>query len=82
METVVNVHEAKTHFSKLLKRIANGEEIVIAKAGRPVARLTGYAPVAAMVREPGSMKGQIQMAEDFNASLPEDLLAAFDGRDG
>jgi hypothetical protein len=35
-----------------------------------------------MVREPGSMKGQIQMAEDFNASLPEDLLAAFDGRDG
>lgn len=41
METIVNVHEAKTHFSKLLERIANGEEIVITKAGHPVARLTG-----------------------------------------
>jgi prevent-host-death family protein len=78
METVVNVHEAKTHFSKLLKRIANGEEIVIAKSGRPVARLTGYVP-AATVREPGSMKGQIQIAEDFDAPLPDDLLAAFEG---
>jgi len=82
METVVNVHEAKTHFSKLLERIANGEEIVIAKAGRPVARLTGYVPAATTVREPGSMKGQIHMAEDFNAPLPEDLLAAFEGRAG
>ena len=82
METVVNVHEAKTHFSKLLARIAKGEEIVIAKAGRPVARLTGYVPAAATVREPGSMKGQIHMVEDFNAPLPEDLLAAFEGRGG
>lgn len=82
METVVNVHEAKTHFSKLLERIADGEEIVIAKAGHPVARLTGYVPAAATVREPGGMKGQIHIAEDFNAPLPEDLLAAFEGRVG
>lgn len=83
METVVNVHEAKTHFSKLLERIADGEEIVIAKAGHPVARLTGYyVPAAATVCEPGGMKGQIHMAEDFNAPLPEDLLAAFEGRVG
>ena len=78
METVVNVHEAKTHFSKLLERIANGEEVVIAKAGHPVARLTGYTPATATVREPGSMKGQIHIAEDFDAPLPEDLLTAFE----
>jgi prevent-host-death family protein len=82
METVVNVHEAKIHFSKLLERIADGEEIVITKGGLPVARLTGYVPTATTVREPGSMKGQIHMAEDFNAPLPEDLLAAFEGRAG
>ncbi len=60
MAGAVNVHEAKTNFSKLLKRAQLGEEIVIAKAGRPVARLAPLArPVRA--RQPGSAKGRVTM---------------------
>ena len=78
METVVNVHEAKTHFSKLLARVMAGEEIIIAKAGKPVARLV---PVEAPARprKPGSARGQIWVAPDFDAPLPESILQAFEG---
>lgn len=76
----VNVHEAKTYFSKLLSRVATGEEIIIAKAGKPVARLV---PLVQDLpnRTPGSAQGKIWMAPDFDASLPDDILAAFEGRD-
>ena len=77
--TTVNVHEAKTHLSRLLQRAADGEEIVIARAGVPVARLVAYTPVQEP-RTPGAMKGQIWIADDFDDPLPEDILAAFEGR--
>jgi len=79
MSSTVNIHEAKTHFSKLLQRVAAGEEIVIAKAGHPVARLV---PLEKNLqkRVPGSAEGQIWISPDFNAPLPDDLLDDFEGR--
>lgn len=76
----INVHEAKTNFSKLLQRVAAGEEITIAKAGIPVAKLV---PVQAEKpkRTLGLYEGQIWMAEDFNAPLPDDILAGFLGEE-
>lgn len=68
--TVVNVHEAKTHLSRLLDRVAAGEEITIAKAGEPVARLV---PIErrAKPRVPGQDKGKVVLDDDFDAPLPE-----------
>ena len=74
----VNTHQAKTQFSKLLKRVAQGEEIVIANRGVPVARLLPI-PAKAAHRELGKYEGSIVIAEDFDAPLPEELLAAFEG---
>lgn len=76
METV-NVHEAKTHLSRLIERVSRGEEIVIAKAGRPVARLV---PVETKManRLPGTAKGQVLVAPDFDAPLPAELQQAFE----
>lgn len=72
----VNVHAAKTHLSRLLARVARGETIVIAKAGRPVARLVPYEePVKKRV--PGLYAGRVWIAPDFDEPLPEDLLSAF-----
>jgi prevent-host-death family protein len=73
----VNVHEAKTHLSRLLKRVAAGEDVVIAKAGRPVARLVPVAPPVGE-RVLGSERGKFVVPEDFNAPLPEDLLVEFE----
>lgn len=63
---VTNIHEAKTHFSKLVERAAAGEEIVIGKAGKPVARLVPYAAPAPPKRKPGSWKGKIWISPDFD----------------
>lgn len=75
----VNIHEAKTNFSKLIDAVGQGEEIVIAKAGKPAARLV---PVneKKTVREPGSLKGKIVVSDDFSAALPPDIQAIFEGR--
>lgn len=75
--TVVNVHEAKTHLSRLLERVSAGEEIVIAKAGRPVAKLIPYLE-SEEPRKMGGWKGRVWIADDFD-ELPPDLLAAFYG---
>lgn len=75
--TVVNVHEAKTHLSRLLERVSAGEEIVIAKAGRPVAKLIPYLE-SEEPRKMGGWKGRVWIANDFD-ELPPDLLAAFYG---
>ncbi len=77
MSTKVNIHEAKTHFSKLLERVARGEEIVIARAGKPVARLVPFKESVAK-RIPGTAKGKIIIASDFDAPLPDDLLKTFE----
>jgi prevent-host-death family protein len=76
--TTVNVHEAKTHLSRLLARVAGGEEIVIARGGTPVAKLTAVASHGAR-RVPGALKGRMRLAEDIDAPLPEDELAAWEG---
>ncbi len=75
--TTVNIHEAKTQLSQLLLRISMGEEVVIAKAGKPVARLVPFA-TAPKPRVAGSAQGQVWIAPDFDAPLPEELLAAFE----
>jgi prevent-host-death family protein len=71
-----NVHEAKTHFSKLLARVAAGEEVIITKAGRPVARLVPLEP-AHGPRSLGIDSGRLRIAEDFDAPLPPELLEPF-----
>ena len=82
MQSVVNIHEAKTHFSKLIERIQRGEEVVIAKAGVPVARLTAYVAPRSRIGPPGGMQGEgFWVASDFDAALPDDIAAAFQGRD-
>jgi prevent-host-death family protein len=73
----VNVHEAKTHFSRLLDRVAKGEEIVIAKAGRPVAKLIPIRPSKPR-RTPGLARGQIDIGPDFDDPLPWDIQHAFE----
>jgi len=77
MSESVNVYEAKTHLSQLLDRAARGEEIVIARAGRPVARLVPLAESPAQ-RLPGGWRGKVTLAADFD-ELPEELGAAFRG---
>ena len=72
----VNVHEAKTHLSRLLERVSKGEEITIARAGKPVAKLVPVPPRVAR-RTPGTGKGLFQMSPDFDAPLPADILDAF-----
>ena len=72
----VNIHQAKTHLSRLVEEAAGGEEIVIAKAGRPRARLIPYREVA-KPRVLGSMKGKLRIPENFDDPLPDELLRAF-----
>jgi prevent-host-death family protein len=74
----VNIHEAKTQFSRLVDAAANGEEIIIAKAGKPAARLVPLERVKTK-RRFGALKGKIRIADDFDAPLPDDLIAAFEG---
>jgi prevent-host-death family protein len=69
--TIYNVHDAKTHFSKLLDLVQNGEEVVIAKAGKPVARLLPFEPQDFSPRVPGIDKGKVFIMPDFDAPLPE-----------
>jgi prevent-host-death family protein len=72
----VNVHAAKTHLSRLVDRAVAGEEVIIAKAGRPVVRLV---PVAAGARRTGfgALKGKVRIGDDFDAPLAEEILRAF-----
>lgn len=75
----VNIHEAKTHLSRLLEQVASGEEVVIARAGKAIARLV---PLDAMPkkRQLGLLKGKLNVPEDFDGPLTEDELALFEGR--
>jgi prevent-host-death family protein len=69
--TVFNIHDAKTHFSKLLERVLSGEEVVIAKAGKPLARILPFAADDTSPRVPGIDKGKVIIKDDFDAPLPE-----------
>lgn len=77
MSDVVNVHEAKTHFSRLLERVRRGEEVVIGKAGRPVARLVPLEQATAR-RAPGSARGKFRLARNFDSPLPKAVLDDFE----
>jgi prevent-host-death family protein len=78
MTATVNIHEAKTHLSKLIERVRLGEEIIIAKAGEPVARLVPEKPCKP--RQPGSAKGKFVIHDEFYEPLPNDLLDLFEGK--
>lgn len=75
---IVNIHEAKTHLSKLVEETSKGGEIIIAKAGKPVARLV---PVrnSTKRRRLGLLAGKFRVPEDFDAPLPEEVIASFEG---
>ena len=77
---IINIHEAKTHLSRLVEEVSAGEELTIAKAGKPLARLVPIKP-AKRVRKPGFLKGKIRIANDFDAPLPSDLIDAFEGKE-
>jgi prevent-host-death family protein len=72
-----NIHEAKTHLSRLVERAAAGEEIIISKAGQPMARL-GPVPKALTPRKPGRWRGRVAIHDDFD-ELPPEIAAAFRG---
>lgn len=77
MQTM-NIHEAKTQFSKLIEAVMQGEEVIIARAGKPVASLVAIQSKTP-VRRAGALKGKITIAEDFDAPLPDDIAASFEG---
>jgi prevent-host-death family protein len=74
---MVNIHAAKTHLSRLVDQAAAGDEIVIARAGKPVARLVPLAEKPKRIL--GLLKGQLKIPRDFDAPLPDDVLALFEG---
>lgn len=76
----VNIHEAKTHLSRLIEEVSEGGEIVIARAGRPVAKLVAITPQRKK-RTLGLLAGQLTIPDDFDAPLPDDILADFEGGD-
>lgn len=76
MAIQVSIHDAKTHLSRLLAEVALGEEVIIAKGNKPIARLIQAYKVAH--RKPGSAKGKITIADDFDAPLPEDIIEDFE----
>jgi len=74
---IITIHQAKTNLSKLIERASQGEEIIIARGSKPVARLIPIGPVNGK-RQPGSMKGKLEIGPEFFEPLPEDELAAWE----
>ena len=72
----INIHEAKTYFSRFIEKAAAGEEIIIAKAGKPIAKLVPLHSLSSP-RSLGIFKGQLNVPEDFDAALPEDVVMQF-----
>ena len=77
---ITNIHEAKTHLSRLIESVIAGEEVVIAKAGKPLVRLIPYKEVK-QPRQPGGWKGKVTISNDFDAELPHDILKGFLGEE-
>ncbi len=78
MAVTVNIQEAKTNLSQLIQRVIAGEEIVIAQSGEPVARIVPFSPQP-IRRLPGSAKGKLWIAPDFDAALPNEIIDLFEG---
>jgi prevent-host-death family protein len=79
MTQIINIHEAKTHLSRIVDEVAAGTEVIIAKAGKPLARLSPIAP-AVKKKKLGLLKGKVKVPDDFNGPLPPDIIAGFEGR--
>ena len=75
----VNIHQAKTNLSRLVERAEGGEEVVIARAGRPAAKLVPFAKARGR-RRLGLLDGRFKIPDDFNAPLPPSILRAFEGK--
>lgn len=75
--TALNVHEAKTHFSRVLTRVEAGEEVVIARGGKPIARVVPYDPRAIRKRKLGFLRGQIDVPEDFDTMFQDEIKGMF-----
>ena len=76
--TVVNIYDAKTQLSKRIEEAAAGNDVVIARGGKPVARLTRLGPSKRKLRF-GVLKGKIKVSADFDAPLPSEILRQFEG---
>ncbi len=79
MSDTINMHDAKTHLSKLVQRALDGEEIIISRDGKPLVKLTPVADGPTVKRQYGRLKGQVWMADDFDSPLPPDIQRYFDG---
>lgn len=75
--TTINTHETKTHFSQIIKRVLAGEEIVVAKSGKPLVRIIPYEETEKK-RAPGQLKGMITIEDNFDDPLPSDIMKAFE----
>jgi prevent-host-death family protein len=78
MSNVINIHEAKTHLSRIVDEVAAGAEVIIAKAGKPMARLSPIR-ASAKPKKLGQLKGKIKVPDDFNAPLDQEVLERFVG---
>jgi len=76
----VNIYDAKTQLSRLVERAAAGEDVIIARAGRPVARLTQLPAISKKKRRLGLLDGQFKIPDDFDRPLPAQILSAFEGK--
>ena len=73
---IINIHEAKTHLSRLIESVIAGEEVVIAKAGKPLVKLIPYVETK-QPRQPGGWEGKVTMSDDFDDELPQEILVGF-----
>lgn len=78
METV-NIYDAKTRLSQLVDKAAAGEDVVVSRNGKPIVRITRLQEARRRVRF-GLLKGKVKIAEDFDSPMPDDVIAAFEGR--
>lgn len=76
---MTNIHEAKTHLSRLIELAESGEEVIIARAGKPVVRMIAYKEEKPPKRKPGAWKGKVEIGPEFDDPLPESIMAAFRG---
>jgi len=82
MPATVNIHEAKTHLSRLVERAANGETVIIAKAGKPVAKIVPLEqPKADVSRRLGGLEGQLIIPDDFDRMMEDEIAEMFYGKD-
>jgi len=76
---LINIYEAKTHLSRLVDQASTGTDVIIGRSGKPLARITQLNPEKPLVQF-GVLKGKVKIADDFDAPLPEKLIATFEGR--